>query len=60
MKDKPTDPEARPEPNKAAEALSTAKVAERQRLAEALRANLRRRKEQTRQRKAGDDGSRDI
>jgi hypothetical protein len=33
-------------------ALSPAKLAEKQRLAEALRANLRRRKAQTRQRRA--------
>ncbi len=61
MNDKPKDPEARPAPEKPAAGLSTAKLAEKQRLAEALRANLRRRKEQTRQRKAGGDaGSRDI
>jgi hypothetical protein len=62
MKDKSTDPDAKAAPKKAAaDALSPAKLAEKQRLAEALRANLRRRKDQTRQRKAGgDDGSQDI
>jgi hypothetical protein len=61
MKDNATDPEAEAPPKKAPEALSPAKLAERQRLAEALRANLRRRKDQTRQRKAGGgDGSQDI
>ncbi|WP_298422122.1 hypothetical protein [Rhodoblastus sp.] len=43
-------------PQSAPPALSPAKLAEKQRLAEALRANLRRRKDQSRQRKAkGDD-----
>ncbi len=61
MKDKATNPEAKTAPNKAPDALSPAKLAEKQRLAEALRANLRRRKDQTRQRKAGGDaGSQDI
>ncbi len=61
MQDKSTDPEAKPAPQKAPAALSPAKLAEKQRLAEALRANLRRRKDQTRQRKAGGDaGSQDI
>ena len=61
MKKEATDPEAKAAPQKAADALSPAKLAEKQRLAEALRANLRRRKEQTRQRKAGGDaGSQDI
>jgi hypothetical protein len=39
-------------PNKAPPVLSAAKQAEKARLAEALRANLRRRKAQTRQRRA--------
>jgi hypothetical protein len=53
MQDKPTEPEAENAPQPAAPALSPGKLAEKQRLAEALRANLRRRKEQTRQRRAG-------
>ena len=61
MKDKPRDPEAEAAPEKPAAGVSPAKLAEKQRLAEALRANLRRRKEQTRQRKAGGDaGPQDI
>jgi len=47
--DKPASPSAqRPAPE-----ISKAKQAQKQRLAEALRANLRRRKAQVRQRKAG-------
>jgi hypothetical protein len=61
MNDKPQDPEAGAAPKKPAAGVSPAKLAEKQRLAEALRANLRRRKQQTRQRKAGGDaGSQDI
>jgi hypothetical protein len=60
MQDDTPDPDAKAAPKQAAEALSPAKLAEKQRLAEALRANLRRRKEQTRQRKVGADaGSHD-
>jgi hypothetical protein len=40
-----------PAPDQKALALSPAKLAEKRRLAEALRANLRRRKAQTRQRR---------
>ncbi len=49
------DPMAKPKPpdEKNAPALSPEKLAQKQRLAEALRANLRRRKAQTRGRKAG-------
>ncbi|HUO55790.1 MAG TPA: hypothetical protein VMU18_13675 [Rhodoblastus sp.] len=52
MHEKPETPERKSEPAKAPAALSSAKLAEKQRLAEALRANLRRRKEQARSRKA--------
>jgi len=68
MQEKSTDQENRPtpggqppqagsateaaKPEKARPALSAAKQAEKERLAEALRANLRRRKAQTRQRQA--------
>jgi len=47
--DKPTSPSAQ----KAAPAISRQKQAQNERLAESLRANLRRRKAQVRQRKAG-------
>lgn len=61
MKDHSRDPEAETAPKKPAAGVSAAKLAETRRLAEALRANLRRRKEQTRQRKAGGDaGPQDI
>jgi hypothetical protein len=58
MQDKPTDPEDTPAPDEARTAtaqpaLTPAKLAEKQRLAEALRSNLRRRKAQIRQRRAG-------
>jgi hypothetical protein len=52
--DKPPAPE---KPDRKAEpALSAKKLAQKQRLAEALRANLRRRKAQVRQRKADPGG----
>ena len=58
MQDKPTDPEDTPAPDEAPTAtaqpaLTPAKLAEKQRLAEALRSNLRRRKAEIRQRRAG-------
>ncbi|MCI4679969.1 hypothetical protein K9U39_01645 [Rhodoblastus acidophilus] len=66
MQDKSTEREDKAgsgsAPQEAPPAPSSAKLAEKQRLAEALRANLRRRKEQTRQRRTGandDAGSRD-
>ena len=44
-------------PKKPGEALSPAKLREKQRLAEALRENLRRRKAQTRGRRADSSGN---